>query len=173
MWAQLFAKIDCTVEACGCMSTLIVGWDPPPFVASKEPSCACTDREVFLDLRRRHLITLFQQSSASAISLRVWVKTKLQFHSTWQTPAVQPRGSSISHLKSLRDMNPKNLYWEAEGWRSMLCSFLKLAWGSWTLPSWGHGALSLSHLVGSEGLLLLLLKDLFWGLTGISASPSS
>ena len=39
-----------------------------PFSAPKEPSCACADREVFLDLRRGHLISLLQQSSASDTS---------------------------------------------------------------------------------------------------------
>ena len=28
----------------------------------------------------------------------VWVRTKLQFYSTWQIPAVQPRGTSIFYL---------------------------------------------------------------------------
>ena len=39
---------------------------PPPFLTSKEPSCAYADREAFLGLRIGHLISLLQQSSASA-----------------------------------------------------------------------------------------------------------
>ena len=66
MRAQLFAKMDSTAEDCGCMSTLIVGGAPPPFLTPKEPSCACADREVFLDLRPGHLISLLQQNSALA-----------------------------------------------------------------------------------------------------------
>ena len=40
----------------------------PPFLTSKEPACACADREVLLDLKSGHLISLLLQSSASAIS---------------------------------------------------------------------------------------------------------
>ena len=29
--AQIFAKMDSIAEACGCMSTLIMGWHPLPF----------------------------------------------------------------------------------------------------------------------------------------------
>ena len=46
---------------------------PPPLFAppSFDPqgaSCACADREVFLDLKSGRLISLLQQSSASATS---------------------------------------------------------------------------------------------------------
>ena len=41
----------------------------PPFLTPKEPSCACADREVSLDLRSGHLISLLQQSSALPLAL--------------------------------------------------------------------------------------------------------
>ena len=65
--AQLSAKMDSTTETCGCMSTPIMEWDPH-FLTRKKPSCACADREVFLDLRGGHLILLLQQISAPATS---------------------------------------------------------------------------------------------------------
>ena len=65
-----------------CMCNFLLRWIPPqrpvgerphllwggapPFLTPKEPSCACADRVVFLDLRSGHLISLLQQSSASA-----------------------------------------------------------------------------------------------------------
>ena len=39
-----------------------------PFLTPKQPSCTCTYREVFLDLRSERLISLLQQSSAPATS---------------------------------------------------------------------------------------------------------
>ena len=47
-----------------CLHLLCLG--TPPFLTPKEPSCTCADREVFPDLRSGHLISLLQQSSASA-----------------------------------------------------------------------------------------------------------
>ena len=38
------------------------GVGPPPFLTLKKPSCACADREVFLDLRSGHLISLAELS---------------------------------------------------------------------------------------------------------------
>ena len=64
---QLSAKMDSTTAACGCMSTPIMELGPP-FLTRKKPSCPCADREVFLDLKGGHLISLLLQSSASATS---------------------------------------------------------------------------------------------------------
>ena len=48
-----------------------------------------------------------------------WLRTKLQFYSTWQTPGLWPRGPSISYFKFfLRDMNPKKSllrWWGTDG----------------------------------------------------------
>ena len=68
MHVQLFAKMDPIAEACGGYVHTYYEVATPPFLTPKEPSCACADREVFLDLRSGHLISLFQQSSASATS---------------------------------------------------------------------------------------------------------
>ena len=45
---------------------------------------------------------------------------------------------------------PRNLYWEDEGQRSVFSSLFRLTWSSYTLPSWGHRALVLSHQ-GTQG----------------------
>ena len=63
----LFAKMDPTTEACGNMSTLTMGWCPLPFDLQGAFLHMCR-REVFLDLKSRHLISLLQQSSASSTS---------------------------------------------------------------------------------------------------------
>ena len=59
---------------------------PPPFLTPKEASCACADREVFLDLRSGHLISLPQQSSAPATNFVLGVsrenKASILLHST-------------------------------------------------------------------------------------------
>ena len=64
---QFSAKMDSTTVACGCMSTPIMELGSP-FLTRKKPSCPCADREVFLDLKGGHLISLLLQSSASATS---------------------------------------------------------------------------------------------------------
>ena len=105
MHGQRFAKMDPTTEACVCMSTLIIGWSPPPFLTPGKPSCSCTDREVFLDLRRGHSISLLQQVSASATSFVLGV-------CAWEKPSIllhlmntsSPAGaSSISFLRERGD----------------------------------------------------------------------
>jgi len=62
-------------------------------------------RKVFLDLRSRHLISLLQQSSASATSFVLGMSgwKKVQSYSTWQTPAVQHRDPSISYVSCKRE----------------------------------------------------------------------
>ena len=67
MCVQPFTQMDPTSEACGRMSTYC-GVVLPPFLTPKEPSCTCADREVFLDFRSSHFISLFYQHSAFAIS---------------------------------------------------------------------------------------------------------
>ena len=53
------------------------------------------------------------------VVLVVWLKTNPQFCSVWQSPAVKPRGPSISYFKFfLRDMNPKKSllrWWGTDG----------------------------------------------------------
>ena len=68
MHEQLFSKMDSSAEDYGAaLASHIMGWCPL-LLTSKEPFCACADREVFLDLRSGHLISFLQQSSASATS---------------------------------------------------------------------------------------------------------
>ena len=57
MRVQLFPKMDCTVEAIGARPHLLQS-RAPPFLTPKKPSCVCADREVFLDFRSGHLISL-------------------------------------------------------------------------------------------------------------------
>ena len=55
----LFSKMDPTTEADGCMPVhTYYGVRPPPSLTLKKPSCACADREVFLDLMAPHSSTL-------------------------------------------------------------------------------------------------------------------
>ena len=65
MPVQLFAKMDSTTEAYGYT---YYGVGPLPFSIPQKPSCTFADREVFLDLRNRYLISLLSQSSAFATS---------------------------------------------------------------------------------------------------------
>ena len=104
MPVQLFAKMDPTTEACGNMSTLTMGWCPLPFDLQGAFLHSCR-RKVFLDLRSRHLISLLQQSSASATSFVLGMSgwKKVQSYSTWQTPAVQHRDPSISYVSCKRE----------------------------------------------------------------------
>ena len=51
--------MDPTTEADGCMPVhTYYGVRPPPSLTLKKPSCACANREVFLDLMAPHSSTL-------------------------------------------------------------------------------------------------------------------
>lgn len=67
MHTQLSAETDPAAEAYGCRSTLITGWGPLPFRPPINLP-ARVQRDVSLDLKRGHLISLLQQSLASATS---------------------------------------------------------------------------------------------------------
>ena len=104
MHVQLFAKMGPTTEVNRWMSTLIMWWGllplgVPPFSTPQKPSCTYADKEVFPNLRSGYLISLLLQSSAFTTSFvypwSVWVRTKLEFYSTWQIPGVQPRGHCV------------------------------------------------------------------------------
>ena len=64
MCGQLLTKMDPTPEACGCMSTLIMGWAPSLF--GHQGGFLPLYREVFFDLRSGPLISLLPQTSPSA-----------------------------------------------------------------------------------------------------------
>ena len=69
MHAQHFANMIPLQKAVGIL--LLWGYTyygvvSSPFLTPKESPCAYAGREVFLDLRSGHLISLLQQSSASA-----------------------------------------------------------------------------------------------------------
>ena len=85
MHVQVFAKTNPTAHAYCCMSTLITGWRPPPFLIPKKPFSSCAYREVFLDPRRGHLISQQQSSVSFCHNLcpwSGWVRTKPEFYST-------------------------------------------------------------------------------------------
>ena len=92
----------------GGMSTLIMGWCPLPFLTPKEPSCACADREVFLDLRSGHLISFLQQSSASATSFVLgvsgWKQTSVLLHLTNTSCLAQGHSSLLPQTFYLNPM---------------------------------------------------------------------
>lgn len=62
-----FAKMDPTVEACEGMSVLIMPWYPP-YLTPKGAFLHVCRQGSLPDLRSGHLISLLQQSSASATS---------------------------------------------------------------------------------------------------------
>ena len=64
MHVQVFAKTNPTAHAYCCMSTLITGWRPPPFLIPKKPFSSCAYREVFLDPRRGHLISFSSRAQS-------------------------------------------------------------------------------------------------------------
>ena len=99
MRAQLFAKMDSTTETCRGFVHTYYGVALPPFLTPKEPYCTCADREVFLDLRRGHFISLFQHSSASVLGVSGESKTSILLH--LKNTSVQPRSPSISYLSAI------------------------------------------------------------------------
>ena len=104
MCAQLFAKMDSNTEDCRSMSTLLMGWCPPPFLTSKEPSCTCADREVSLTSGLIDVVLLSQYSSRAqllplTLSLACLRKTKLQSTLLDKLPAAQPRDPSTFYLR--------------------------------------------------------------------------
>ena len=92
-----------SIEACGCISTLM-GWGPFPVQPQRRLPEQCADREVFLDLRSGHLISLLQQSSASATSFVLggvsgWEQTSVLLHLTnTSCPSHGPICLLISHI---------------------------------------------------------------------------
>ena len=75
------------------------GMATPPF---KQPSYACAEEKSSLTSRIGTLSFYFSRAQLLPLAWSVWVRTKLQSYSTWQTPAVQPRGPSISYLSCKR-----------------------------------------------------------------------
>lgn len=96
-WVHNFFKKNSTAVACWGWSTFVMGCCPH-HLDLNESSYAYIVREVSLTLGVA-LLFLLQQSSAPTVSfvLEYLGKTELQFYSTWQTPAVQPRGPSQAH----------------------------------------------------------------------------
>ena len=100
----LFTKMDSSAEAYGGLDITYYGALPPPFwpprglpahVKSGTSSLAFQMVILSLYFSRAQLLPL-------ALSLECLGRTKLQFYCTWQTPAVQPRGPSISYLNNVR-----------------------------------------------------------------------
>ena len=72
----------------------------PSLLATKSLSCTCADRGVFPWSQEWSPISVLTELSfCHKLCLwSVWARTKLEFYSTWQTPAVQPRDPSISYF---------------------------------------------------------------------------
>ena len=58
MHAQLFAKVKAPRRGLWVHIHTYYGVESPPFFIAKKPSCACADKEVSLDLRSGHLLSL-------------------------------------------------------------------------------------------------------------------
>ena len=99
----------------------------------------------------------------------VWLRNEVQFSSMWQSPALQPWGSSISYCKfSLRDEPHKSLlgFWGVDCQSSV--TSLVLTQDSLMLPSLGHGALALFYKGALRWLSWLFPHDLLEGVAVIS-----
>ena len=84
-------------------STLDLGWSPSPFLIPKETSCVDGESLPWPQERSSCLFASAELSFCHKLCpWSVWVRTKLQFCSTWWTPAVQPRSLSISYIKIIR-----------------------------------------------------------------------
>ena len=125
-----FAKIDPPQRPVGACPHLL--WDgAPPFLAIKEASCPCTEKSSStsgvgpLSLYSHRLQLLPLDLPLECVSEN---KGSISLQTNTSCPAQRPLYLLCQIL--LRDMNPKNFYWEAEGRRSVFCSFFRLAWGS-------------------------------------------
>ena len=124
---------------------------PPPFSAIKEASCPCTEKSSLtsgvglLSLYSRRLQLLPLDLSLECVSEN---KASVSLHlANTSCPAQRPLYLLCQIL--LRDVNPKNLYWEAEGRRSVFCSFFRLAPSS--KPLFEPGTEVLIKTLGSGG----------------------
>ena len=105
MHAQLSAETDPTAEAYGRTSTLITGRGPLPFRPPRNLP-ARVQREVSLDLKRGHLISLLQQSLVSATNFALGIpewEQRLNFTPLDRNPRSSPGAcssptSGLSHM---------------------------------------------------------------------------
>ena len=78
----------------------------PSYMTPRKPSCACADREVLLDLKSGHLISLLQQSSAPATSSALGVSGNHLLHLANSTCSALGLFFLLPQIP-LRDENPK------------------------------------------------------------------
>ena len=80
-------------------STFVMGCCPPHHLDLQWAFLCIRSQRGFLDLGSDPLIATLAENQPLplALSLEYLGKTKLQFYSTWQTPAVQGRGPSQAH----------------------------------------------------------------------------
>ena len=83
----------------GGLPTLTMGWRPLPFWPLRSLTAHVQTGKSSLISGEVILSPYF--STAQLLSLECLGKAKLQFYSSWKTPAVQPRGPSISYLSAI------------------------------------------------------------------------
>ena len=98
MHVQRFSKMDPTTEAYGCMSTHIMSWDFLPFWSPRSlPVHMQTESIPWTQGWAFYLLALAELSFCHQLCpCSVWVRTKLDFYSTWQTRCSAQRSTFTS-----------------------------------------------------------------------------
>ena len=84
-------------QAYGCMSSLVMEWGRLPFQPPRSLPAHVHTGKSSLTSRTGTLLLYFGRAQLLPLAFpwSVWVRTKLEFHSTRQTLGVQPRGHCL------------------------------------------------------------------------------
>ena len=165
---QLFAKMDPTVEVCGCMSTLM-RWDPL-FLTSKNPFCLCSWRGFPWPQKwSSYLFSILPLPLALSLECLGENKASILFHlmnTSW--PAQGPiylyeTKPSLPEREGLVKLTPVNR-WEFGvflGSDSNVMTYMRAIFSSLPLPvsllrAWGHRFFCLGQCSAFKACLLFV-----------------